>query len=84
MLFLIAREDVRYSKDYMGTSLAVQWLGLYTFTARGLESVPSQGTKIPLALWHNQKGNKNKKYVYKVTTTSGGGGDYMKNSKRMY
>jgi len=24
MLFLIAREDVRYSKDYMGTSLAVQ------------------------------------------------------------
>ena len=27
-------------------SLAVQWLGLGTFTARGPASVPGQGTKI--------------------------------------
>ena len=31
-----------------GNSLVVQWLGLRAFTAGGLGSIPSQGTKIPL------------------------------------
>ena len=29
-----------------GTSLAVQWLRLHTFTAGGMGSIPNQGTKI--------------------------------------
>ena len=33
------------------SSLAVQWLGLHTFTAKGVGSVPGQGTKIPQAAW---------------------------------
>ena len=31
--------------------LAVQWLGLHAFTAKGVGSVPGQGTKIPQAAW---------------------------------
>ena len=27
-------------------SLVVQWLGLHTFTIKGLDSIPGQGTKI--------------------------------------
>ena len=30
----------------LGNSLAVQWLGLCTFTAGGMDSIPGQGTKI--------------------------------------
>lgn len=30
-----------------GNSLAVQWLGLLTFTAKGLGSISGQGTKTP-------------------------------------
>ena len=33
----------------MGTSLAVWWLGLGTFTARALGSIPGQESKIPQA-----------------------------------
>ena len=40
-----------------GTSLAVQWLRLHTSTARGTDSIPGQGTKIPQATWHSQKKN---------------------------
>ena len=36
-------------------SLAVQWLGLCTFIARALGSIPGWGTKIPHALKHNRK-----------------------------
>ena len=39
----------------LGNSLAVQWLGLCAFTAKGLGSIPVQGTKIPQAAWHGQK-----------------------------
>ena len=35
--------------------LAVQWLGVGAFTAEGLGSIPSWGTKIPQAMWHSQK-----------------------------
>ena len=34
----------------IGNSLAVQRLGLHTFTAEGVGSIPGQGTKIPQAL----------------------------------
>ena len=36
----------------------VQWLRLYTFTAKGQGSIPGQGTKIPQATWCGQKKNK--------------------------
>jgi len=44
-----------------GTSLAIQWLGLRTFTAKGLGSIPGRGTKIPQAVQHSQRkeGRKN-------------------------
>ena len=38
-----------------GNSLAVQWLGLHTFIAEGLGSIPSRGTKIPQTEWHGKK-----------------------------
>ena len=34
----------------LGNSLAVQWLGLLTFTAEGTGSIPGWGTKIPQAV----------------------------------
>ena len=38
--------EKKIKKMYIGNSLAVQWLGLGTFTAEGLGSVPGRGTKI--------------------------------------
>ena len=43
-----------------GNSLAVQWLGLHAFTAKGPGSIPGWGTKIPQAL-QSKKPPKNKK-----------------------
>ena len=40
---------------HIGNSLAVQWLQLCPLTAKGLSSIPDQGTKIPRAGWHSQK-----------------------------
>ena len=40
-------------------SLAIQWLGLCTFTAKPPGLIPGQGTKIPQAAQHGQK-RKNK------------------------
>ena len=37
------------------TSLAVLWLRLHAFTARGPGSIPGRGTKIPLLTWDGQK-----------------------------
>ena len=37
-------------KEPRGEFLVVQWLGLCTFTAEGVGSIPGQGTKIPQAL----------------------------------
>ena len=42
-------------------SLAAQWLGLHTPTARGTGSISSQRTKILQALLYDQKGKKKKK-----------------------
>ena len=39
----------------IGTSLAVQWLGVHASTARGMGSIPRRGAKIPQAGWHGQK-----------------------------
>ena len=42
-----------------GNSLAVQWLGVGTFTAEGPGSIPGQGTKIPQqATWCGKKERK--------------------------
>ena len=48
-----------------GNSLAVQWLGLGTFTAVGLGSIPSQGTQVPQAA---QYGKKNKNVVLEMNS----------------
>ena len=39
----------------LGNFLAVQWLGLQAFIAKGTGSVPDQGTKIPQASWQGNK-----------------------------
>ena len=45
----------------LGTSLAVQWLGLCTSTTGGTGSIPGLGTKIPHALRHGRREKKKKK-----------------------
>ena len=35
----------------------VQWLGLCSFIAKGLGSIPGWGTKIPQAIWYRKKKN---------------------------
>ena len=39
-------KPTKQNKKCPGTSLVVQWLGLYTYTSRGLNSIPDWGTKI--------------------------------------
>ena len=39
-------------------SLAVQWLGLCAFIDEDLGLIPGWGTKIPRAVWNNQKKKK--------------------------
>ena len=36
----------------------IQWLGLHAFTAKDMDSISGQGTKIPQATWHGQKKKK--------------------------
>ena len=38
----------------LGISLAVQWLGLNSFTAEGRGSIPGEGTEIPQTAWHDK------------------------------
>ena len=40
---------------FLGTSLAVQWLGICASNAGGASSIPGGGTKIPHATWCGQK-----------------------------
>ena len=51
----------------MGNSLAVQWLGLCSFTVEATGSIPGRGTKIPQAV---QRGQKKKKIKNRTTGTS--------------
>ena len=41
-----------------GNFMVVQWLGFGTFISGAPGSIPRQGTKIPQALWHDQKKKK--------------------------
>ena len=43
------------------TSLAFQWLGLYTSAAEGTGSIPGQGTQVPPATQLRQNKKKNEK-----------------------
>ena len=56
-MYHVQKLKIDYSKitKSKGNSLAVQWLGLRTFTAEGTGSIPGQGTKIPQAAWCGQK-----------------------------
>ena len=47
----------------LGNSLAVQWLRLQAFTAKGLGLIPGRGAKIPQAVGHVQK--KKKVWLFK-------------------
>ena len=38
----------------LGTSLVVQWLGLYASTAGGMILIPGQGARFPQAAWFGQ------------------------------
>ena len=51
---------LKKKKKKKGNSLAVQWLGLHAFTAKGTGSVPGWGTKIPQASRGQKKQNKTK------------------------
>ena len=48
-------------KEADWTCLVVQWLRLCASTARGMGSVPGQGTKIPTCPWRGQKEKEQKK-----------------------
>ena len=56
----LLRRDMR--KVTMGSSLRGQWLGLHTFTAMALGSIPGQGIKIckPRGVTKKKKVTKNK------------------------
>ena len=41
------RSDQKVILNWLGNSLVVQWLGLYTLTAKGQGSTPGWGTKVP-------------------------------------
>ena len=60
------------NKVQLGHSLAVQWLGLHTFTAKGPGSIPGWGIIIPQAMWRGQK-QKNKKKVQLYSTERSSG-----------
>ena len=44
-------------EDFLGTSLAVQWVRLHASNARCVGSIPGQGTKCPHAAAEKKKEN---------------------------
>ena len=50
-------------ESFLGNSLAVQWLGLWTSPAGAMGSVPSGGTKIPHATQQTDKKKKKRKNI---------------------
>ena len=60
-----------FKGHHSGNSLAVHWLGLCTFTAGGLGSIPGQGNKTPTyipKMMENRRSNKNLYIVHSGTT----------------
>ena len=51
---LVPMKDTQ-KKSTSGNFLAVQWLGLCSFTAEGQTSIPHWGTKSLQATWHSQE-----------------------------
>jgi len=51
----------RTTKEFPGTPV-----GLHTFTAKGLGSIPGWGTKIPQAMKYSQKKKRNGKPIYEI------------------
>ena len=49
---------IHSKEDNLENSLAVQWVGLHSFTAKGKGSIPGRGTKVPQAKGHGQKKKK--------------------------
>ena len=56
-------KDLNVRLNSIGNNLAVQWLGLHAFTAKGTGSTPGWGTEIPEAA---QCSKTNKKTHYKT------------------
>ena len=50
------------NQDGLGTSLVVQWVRHWAYTAGDTGSIPSLGTKIPQATQHSQKIEEKKSY----------------------
>ena len=62
VLSLTSPVSFYFKNDGLGTSLAVQWLGLCTSTAGSMGSIPGWGTKMPQAAQHSQKKKKDGLY----------------------
>ena len=61
VIFLFSSEDlntITQTHTQIGNFLAVQWLGRGAYSARGLGSIPGQGTNILQAVKHSQKKRK--------------------------
>ena len=58
--------NTEYKDLAWGTSLVVQWLGLGGSTAGGAGLILDLGTKIPQAVYHSQKTNKQKIWLESV------------------
>ena len=66
------KQKKKKDEDFLGTSLAVQWLRLHASNARGVGSIPGQGTKCPHAAAKKKKNmHKQKKMkIFKKTANS--------------
>ena len=68
--------EIKYSlKGIQGTSLAVQWLGLWASNAGGVGSIPGWRTTIPHAAWSGQKSKKMKRNLVCCVLHVAKGGD---------
>ena len=56
-LFYFSEYEFKFFKVQFRELPGGQWLGLWAFTAKGAGLIPGQGTKIPQAVWCDQKKN---------------------------
>ena len=54
---------LKKKKKKSGTSLVLQWLRFHASNAGGPGSIPGQGIRIPHAMGHGQKEEKEKNYT---------------------